>query len=79
MKKLSIAVLLAVVLMALMVPAAFAQPEEGCPSGFELHSVGEHDDHDHHIGSSVDVNDDGKVCVKHTRSGKHVHVDNVIP
>jgi len=63
--------------------AANGQPPQGtCPTGFELHMLGEHMDnehHDHHIGLKVDLNEDGLICVKHLKNGLHIHVDNVIP
>ncbi|HJW89735.1 MAG TPA: hypothetical protein VJ436_03740 [Anaerolineales bacterium] len=51
-----------------------------CPVGFSLHHVREHADHGHqHIGTAADQNGDTYICAKHTRSDKHVHIDNSIP
>ena len=77
-----------VLLVPLMATVAFAEtgdPVGGCPSGFHLHNLMDHDDHaDHmhqHIGNDKDQNGDGYICVKHvSRDGSiHVHIDNNIP
>jgi hypothetical protein len=80
MKKLQIALLLAFVLIFTVVPVGFAQQPLGtCPVGYELHHIGDHEEHhDHHIGLGLDLNNDHQICVKHLSSGLHVHVDNVI-
>lgn len=55
----------------------------GCPDDFPLHHVMDRD-HDHmephrHVGSDVDRNGDGYLCVKHNNGGAHVHIDNHVP
>lgn len=68
--------------------AAWGQPEpagSGCPDGFHLHAMEGHHDHGghahRHVGSSLDLNGDGKICVKHVSAdgSVHVHIDNVVP
>jgi len=83
-KKIAVTLLIAIALLLVIAPAAFAQPQQepvgSCPPVFELHEVGEHTDHeDHHIGTHQDKNGDGFLCVKHLDNGLHVHVDNRIP
>ena len=79
-------IFLLVSILLLAVPnTAFAQPEMtiGCPVGFEPHEL--MTQHDHvgdmhpHVGTSVDQNGDGMICVKHTKPQIHVHIDNRIP
>ena len=71
-------------LLALPTPA-FAQPEltSGCPIGYHLHNVLDQDDHTGyvhmHVGTTADQNGDGIICVKHTSTTVHVHIDNLIP
>lgn len=66
-----------------VVSAETGQPPIGtvCPAGFERepHMIGDHEMHEHHIGLTVDLNQDGLICVRHLSNGLHVHVDNVIP
>lgn len=84
MRKILLALLIVFVLTFGFVPAAQAavgQPVVGsCPTGFETHEVGMHEGehHEHHIGLTVDLNDDGLICVRHLANGLHVHADNVI-
>ena len=80
MKKIPFALILAILLVSILAPAAAAQtvPPSGCPVGFELHEVMDHEHHEHHIGLQTDLNGDGYLCVKHLEN-RHVHVDNVIP
>ena len=75
-----------VVLLALS-GAPFAHAETaavgGCPDDFHLHQVMHHDDdHQHrHVGSDMDRNGDGWLCVKHVaHDGRiHVHIDTTRP
>lgn len=56
----------------------------GCPEGFHPHAMDHHHDHGghahRHVGSSLDLNEDGWICVKHVSADGsiHVHVDNVV-
>jgi hypothetical protein len=76
-------VLIALLLSLLVVSSAFADPGPpvgGCPKGFVLHEIMDHEEHEHHhIGLAKDLNGDSMICVKHLSSGKHVHMDNVLP
>jgi hypothetical protein len=76
------ALLLAAAPLVLAPASAAAQ---GCPPGFQLHAV---DDHDHqdgehrHVGlamAAADRNGNGLICVKHvTPDGAiHVHIDDL--
>jgi len=82
MKKAVLVILLVLVLVLSVVPTVFAAegqlPQGACPPGFETHDFGEHEDHEHHVGLTVDLNGDGSICVKHLDNGLHVHADNVI-
>jgi hypothetical protein len=82
-------ILTVAVLLSLIIPAsAFAShggsPAGGCPDGFHLHDMIDHDE-DHegehvHVGSDADQNGDGFLCVKHVGDGGiHVHIDNNVP
>lgn len=57
----------------------------GCPDGFHLRQIMDHDDHaghmHQHVGSDKDQNGDGYLCVKHVgaNEGIHVHIDNNFP
>lgn len=84
MRKVAATLLFAIVLMLTIVPVAFAQTEPepvgSCPTGFDLHPIGDHVAHeDHHIGVHRDLNADKYICVKHLENGFHVHVDNYLP
>jgi hypothetical protein len=81
MKRTSLALVLALLLVSILAPAAAAQtvPPTQCAVGFELHETMDHEHHEHHIGLKTDLNGDGYLCVKHLNNGLHVHVDNVIP
>lgn len=81
MKRTTLALILALVLVSILAPAASAKtvPPSGCPVGFELHETTHHEHHDHHIGLQTDLNGDGYLCVKVLNDDRHVHVDNVIP
>jgi len=78
-----------VVLVALILSTAvFAQdnaPVGGCPDGFHLHHVMDHDNHighmHQHVGSAADQNGDGYLCVSHVsvNGNIHVHIDNNVP
>ena len=84
MKKTFLTLLIATVMVFSVVLPAFAaagQPPVGsCPPGFELHEFGHHkgEHPDHHIGLKVDLNGDGRLCMKALKNGLHVHIDNVI-
>jgi hypothetical protein len=78
----SIALLLAAAPLVLAPASAAAQ---GCPPGFQLHAVDDHD-HEHgehrHVGlamEAADRNGNGLICVKHvTPDGAiHVHIDDL--
>jgi len=59
--------------------AANGEPPRGsCPPDYELHAVGQHEEHDHHVGLTVDLYRDNRICVKHLSAGGHVHMDNVV-
>ena len=64
------------------VAAAPDRPQGECPRGFRTHDAEMHDTQDHqHAGLKVDLNDDGKICVKHLgeeEGDTHVHVDNFV-
>ena len=86
--KMRVGSLIVVLLMLVLAPAALAQggdPVGGCPDGFHLHHMMDHDDHadpmHQHVGNDKDQNGDGYVCVKHVgKSGNiHVHIDNKKP
>lgn len=81
MKRTTFALILALLLVSILAPAAAAQtvPPTECPVGFELHETMHHEDHDHHIGLKTDLNGDGFLCVKVLNDDRHVHIDNVIP
>lgn len=81
MKKPLLSVLTALVLVFIMVaPVLAAGPAPSlCPTGFELHEIGDHTEHpDHHIGVVEDLNNNGFLCMKALGNGLHVHVDDVI-
>ncbi len=62
------------------VAQAASMPVGGCPTGFVLMDVMTHDAMEHtHAGLKVDLNGDGKLCMRMATSSIHVHVDNVIP
>jgi hypothetical protein len=70
------------------VGTAVAASVDGCPDGFHLHYVADHDHHDgsdehthKHIGNDKDLNGDNYLCVKHVGKGGivHVHIDNNVP
>lgn len=88
MKKTMLALLIAMLLVFSMAVTAFAEhgaPAGGCPEKYHLHHLMHHDhegDHMHrHIGSDIDMNGDGYLCVKHVSSdgSLHVHIDNYLP
>jgi hypothetical protein len=82
MKKVVFIIAIATLLVLSVAPVVFAangQPPRGsCPPNFELHTVEQHENHDHHVGLTVDLNRDNKICVKHVSEERHVHMDNVI-
>ena len=82
MKKTLLTVLTALVLVFTLVSPVLAagQAPSPCPTGFELHEIGDHTEHpDHHIGVTEDLNGNGFLCMKALGNGLHVHVDDVIP
>jgi hypothetical protein len=80
MRKTISVVLMVLTLSMSLVGAASAQadlPVGGCPDGFELMEVMEHDQMEHnHLGLHVDLNGDGYLCMKHVTAQNHVHIDN---
>lgn len=77
--------LLAVALVGLGLALAQPAPPEGtCPNGFHLHEASDghqHGDHAHRrVGTVVDRNGDGWICVEHvSKDGAvHVHIDNLV-
>ena len=82
MMKTILTVLTALVLVFTLVSPVLAasQAPSPCPTGFELHEIGDHTEHpDHHIGLAEDLNGNGFLCMKPLGNGLHVHVDDVIP
>ncbi len=88
MKKTVFALVIAMLLVFSIGLTAFAEdsaPAGGCPSGFELHQMMEHDHEGehmhHHIGNDKDQNGDGYLCMQHVGDGgnNHVHIDNYVP
>ncbi len=81
--KISILFLLILALTLFAVPSAKAettQPVGSCPNGFQLMQVMQHDDMEHtHIGVTVDLNQDGWLCMKEATPTLHVHVDDSLP
>lgn len=78
-------ILLTAALFGLGLALAQTAPSEGaCPNGFHLHDASEgheHGDHGHrHVGTAVDRNGDGWICVEHvSKDGSiHVHIDNLM-
>lgn len=81
----TVRILLAAALVGLGPALAQQAPSEGaCPNGFDLHEASEgheHGDHGHrHVGTAVDRNGDGCICVEHvSKDGSiHVHIDNLV-
>jgi hypothetical protein len=59
---------------------AASMPVGGCPTGFMLMKVMDHDMMEHmHVGLKVDLNRDGYLCMSEATSSIHVHMDNVVP
>jgi hypothetical protein len=88
MKKFLFVLTLISILALLLAGTALANhqgdPVGGCPDGFELHHIGDHDHHEgehHHIGNDTDRNGDGYLCMKHVGADEsnHVHIDNNVP
>lgn len=76
--------LLLILLSALSSNSVALAADGSCPSGFTLVEAMHHDDHEHHhqhVGTSVDQNFDGYICVKPVTPDEaiHVHVDNFLP
>lgn len=81
MKRTLVSVLIAIMLVAGAVTPALAagsMPVGGCPAGFTLMMVMDMPHMDMHIGLTVDLNQDGWLCMKALANGLHVHMDNVI-
>jgi|WetSurMetagenome_2_1015567.scaffolds.fasta_scaffold1444041_2 hypothetical protein len=71
---------LIMVLSSSTISKAASMPVGGCPKGFELMEVMDHDDMEHtHAGLKVDLNKDGYLCMSMATSSIHVHMDNVVP
>lgn len=80
LKKLVFVLIMAVLLSQFATSVVFASGN--CPPGFALKESMHHDDHHHHhVGTSVDKNGDGYICVKHVTPSEmiHVHTDNNLP
>jgi hypothetical protein len=62
------------------VAKADSMPVGGCPEGFVLMGVMEHDEMEHkHGGLKVDLNGDDQLCMSMATSSIHAHMDNVVP
>ncbi len=60
--------------------SAASTPVGGCPSGWMLMQVMQHDQMEHkHAGLKVDLNGDGWLCMRVATPDIHVHMDNVVP
>lgn len=89
MKKVFVILTLFTLLSLSYAPAASADhpgAEGHCPPPFELHHLHDSEmEHHRHIGSDVDRNEDGYICVKHIvnekhpEKAKHLHIDNNLP
>jgi len=83
LKKILLIAFLALFLAVVVAPTAFAmagEPVAGCPKGFELMMVMDHEDPMHqHIGTMADQNGDGWVCMRHITDERHLHIDNTVP
>ena len=76
--------LLMLLLTSFTTSVAFAADGGNCPTGFTLVMAMHHDDHEHHhrhVGTSVDQNVDGYICMKAITPDEtiHVHIDNRVP
>lgn len=84
-KKIVFALMMAVLIAQFAVPTVLAadEPTGSCPTGFTLEMAMDHDMHHHHqhVGTSVDQNGDGFICMQHVTPDEtiHVHVDNNLP
>jgi hypothetical protein len=81
LKAVSILMLVMVLTLSFSTVAKAGHPPVGsCPTGFELMDVMTHDEMEHtHAGLKVDLNGDGKLCMRMATSSIHVHMDNVVP
>ena len=87
MKKIAVVLVLSLLITLLVGGTALAdhgEPVGGCPDGFQLHHIEDHDHSDHphqHVGNDIDQNGDGYLCVKHVEPNDsiHVHIDNNVP
>ena len=60
--------------------ASHGDPVGSCPVPFMIHEIMDHEEHEeHHIGLARDLNGDGWICMYQLSSGRHVHMDNVLP
>jgi hypothetical protein len=72
-------IMLVLTLTTAPVVQAASIPVAGCPTGFMLMSVMQHDAMEHiHVGLAVDLNGDGYLCMRAATSTIHVHMDNVV-
>ena len=82
-KAVKIILITAMLATFLAVPALAAPqgpPVGTCPAGFKIHNFMDHaEHHEDHIGITLDLNQDGFICVKHLSNGLHEHMDNVLP
>ncbi len=83
-KKFVFALMLVVLLSQFAISTVFAagEPAGSCAPGFTLMMAMAHDEHHHqHVGTDVDLNADGYICMMPvTPDGKiHVHMDNNLP
>lgn len=82
MKRKILSVLFVMLVLALStapVAQAATMPVAGCPTGFMLMSVMDHDAMEHtHVGLKVDLNGDGYLCMRPATSTIHVHMDNMV-
>ena len=83
MRRLMVVFAVITILSLALTSVAFAEHTEplgGCPDGFHLHHIMDHDEeheHEHvHIGVDVDSNNDTYICVKHLFNTYHLHIDN---
>ncbi len=82
-RKLTLIILVAILLAVVAIAPAKAEttgPIGSCPTGFTLMSVMQYDSMEHtHIGITVDLNQDGYLCMMEATPQLHVHVDDYLP
>ena len=84
MKKLYLLLLVTLLVSLFLATTAFASqgdPLGSCPTSFELHNIMDHtgDPMHTHIGSDMDLNGDGYICMKMLPNDLHLHVDDSLP